>query len=87
MSNQFYSRKEQQNNNEQREKVNPKELLSFLIKEGITDSQIGVVVIHNEENRLHSMDLTEKRKTICFPKNADELAKIFEMYERGNQND
>lgn len=87
MVNQFYSRQEQQNNNEQRGKVNPKELLSSLIKEAMTDSQVGVVVIHNEENRLHSMDLTEKRETICFPKNADELAKILEMYERGNQND
>ena len=65
------------------------ELLSFLIKEAITDSQVGVVVIHNEENRLHSMDLTvdKKMETICFPKNADELARILEMFGKGNNND
>lgn len=69
--------------------VSRKGLLSFLIKEAITDSQVGVVVIHNEENRLHSMDLTvdKKMETICFPKNADELARILEMYGKGNNND
>lgn len=75
--------------NEQRGKVNPKELFSFLIREAITDSQVGVVVIHNEENRLHSMELTvdKKMETICFPRNADELAEILEIYGKETNND
>lgn len=88
--NENYSKPNQPfNNDEQRHTVNPRRVLDFLIKEVIMDSRVCTVVIHNEESKSHCMDLTEDEQLerIFFPKNADELARIFEMHERRMQND
>lgn len=79
----------QQFNNAQRNTVNPKDLLNFLIKEVAMDSQVSAIVIQSEENKVVNMDVSvdEELERIFFPSDEDELAEILETYGKENNNE
>lgn len=88
-SNQQFHQDEQRSNSANTSRVEPKDLLSFLIKEVAMDSQVSAIVIQSEENKVVNMDVSvdEELERIFFPSDEDELAKILETYGKENNND
>lgn len=88
-SKQQFHQDEQRGNSANTSRVEPKDLLSFLIKEVAMDSQVSAIVIQSEENKVVNMDLTvdKELERIFFPSDADELTNIFKTYAKENNND